>query len=134
MAQAQQLLPLTFIVIIGTVILQSATARPIAVALKVAEPDPVGFLIVGASPVAQAIARALREEKVPVRLCGSDWDGISKGRMAGLPVYYGSPLSEDAQRNLALAGLGRMLARGPGADFNALVTAGLVDQIGGARG
>src|SRR3546814_2202209 len=41
MAQAQQLLPLTFIVIIGTVILQSATARPIAVALKVAEPDPV---------------------------------------------------------------------------------------------
>src|SRR3546814_12050473 len=37
MAQAQQLLPLTFIVIIGTVILQSSTARPIAVALKVAE-------------------------------------------------------------------------------------------------
>src|SRR3546814_13186477 len=68
MAQAQQLLPLTFIVIIGTVILPSATARPIAVALKVAEPDPVGFLIVGASPVAQAIARALREEHVPVRL------------------------------------------------------------------
>src|SRR3546814_10492223 len=66
MAQAQQLLPLTFIVIIGTVILQSATARPIAVALKVAEPDPVGFLIVGASPVAQAIARALREEKVQI--------------------------------------------------------------------
>src|SRR3546814_18989268 len=116
MAQAQQLLPLTFIVIIGTVILQSATARPIAVALKVAEPDPVGFLIVGASPVAQAIARALREEKVPVRLCGSDWDGISKARLAGLPVYYGRPLSEDAQSNLALAGMGRWLALGPGDD------------------
>src|SRR3546814_3163968 len=112
MAQAQQLLPLTFIVIIGTVILQSATARPIAEALKVAEPDPVGFLIVGASPVAQAIARALREEKVTVRLCGSDWDGISKARMAGLPVYYGSPLTEDAQRNMDMARMGRMLALG----------------------
>jgi len=129
-AQAQQLLPLTFIVIIGTVILQSATARPMAVALNVAEPDPVGFLVVGASPVAQAIAQALQEEKVPVRLCSSDWDGISKARMAGLPVYYGSPLSEDAQRNLDLAGMGRMLALGPGDDFNALATSWFVDQYG----
>src|SRR3546814_8041030 len=81
-------------------------------------------------PVAQAIARALREEKVPVRLCGSDWDGIAKARMAGLPVYYGSPLSEDAQRNLNFAGLGRMLALGPGDDFNNLVTSWFVSHFG----
>jgi NhaP-type Na+/H+ or K+/H+ antiporter len=127
---AHQLLPLTFIVIIGTVILQSATARPVAVALGVAAPDPDGFLIVGASPVAQAVAKALQAERVPVRLCSSDWDGISKARMAGLPVYYGSPLSEDAQHNLDLSGLGRMLALGPGDDFNALVTSWFVDQFG----
>lgn len=128
--QAQQLLPLTFIVIIGTVILQSATARSVAVALKVAEPDPVGFLIVGASPIAQAVARALQERKIPVRLCGSDWDGLAKARMAGLSVYYGSPLSEDARHNLDLAGLGRMLAVGPDDDFNALVTSWFADQYG----
>ena len=127
---AHELLPLTFIVIIGTVILQSATARPVAVALGVAEPDQVGFLVVGASPVAQAVAKALQDEGVPVRLCGSDWDGISKARMSGLPVYYGSPLSEDARHNLDLAGLGRMLALGPGDDFNALVTSWFSDQYG----
>jgi NhaP-type Na+/H+ or K+/H+ antiporter len=35
---AQLLVPLTFAVIIGTVVLQSATARPLASLLKVAEP------------------------------------------------------------------------------------------------
>lgn len=129
-AQAHQLLPLTFIVIVGTVILQSITARPVALALKVAQPDPVGFLIVGASPVAQAIGKALKDAEVPVCLCSSDWDGIAKARMAGLPVYYGSPLSEDAQRNLDMAGLGRMLALGPGDDFNSLVTSWFVSHFG----
>lgn len=127
---AHQLLPLTFIVIIGTVILQSATARPVAVALGVAEPDPVGFLILGAGPVAQAVAKALLDQQVPVRLCSSDWDGISKARMLGLPVYHGSPLSEDAQHNLDLSGLGRLLAIGSGTDFNALVTSWFVYQYG----
>ncbi|EDP60341.1 hypothetical protein AND4_05474, partial [Vibrio sp. AND4] len=32
-----------FMVIIGTVVLQSATARPVAKALGVAEPSPRGF-------------------------------------------------------------------------------------------
>lgn len=130
MAQAHQLLPMTFIVIVGTVVLQSITARPVALALNVAEPDPVGFLVVGASPVAQAIALALQEAKVPVRMCSSDWDGIAKARMAGLSVYYGSPLSEDAQRNLDLAGMGRLLAVGPSDDFNALVTSWFIDHYG----
>src|SRR5690606_30244221 len=40
MAEANLLVPLTFMVIIGTVVLQSVTARPVAVALKVAEPAP----------------------------------------------------------------------------------------------
>lgn len=44
-AGAQLLVPLTFMVIIGTVVLQSLTARPIARLLGVAEPSPKGFLI-----------------------------------------------------------------------------------------
>ena len=51
-AQAQLLVPLTFLVIIGTVVLQSATARPLARLLGIAEPAARGFLIIGANPVA----------------------------------------------------------------------------------
>jgi hypothetical protein len=127
---ADQLLPLTFLVIIGTVILQSTTARPIAVALGLAEPEPVGFLIVGANPVARLIASALQKSNVPVRLCDSDWDNIAKARMEGLPTYYGSPVSEHAKRNLDLTGIGRMLALGAGAHFNELVATRYRDEFG----
>ncbi|NYT78208.1 sodium:proton antiporter [Alcaligenaceae bacterium] len=127
---ADQLLPLTFVVIIGTVVLQSATARPMALALGVAEPEPEGFLIVGANPVARAIGLALQEQDIQVRLCDSDWDSIAKARMAGLPTYYGSPISEHAHRNLDLAGIGRLLALGAWDHFNELVTLRYRDEFG----
>ncbi|MEO9121737.1 MAG: sodium:proton antiporter, partial [Burkholderiaceae bacterium] len=130
LAHADQLLPLTFMVIIGTVILQSITARPVALALGAVEPDPVGFLIVGANPVARAIGRALNDSSIPVRLCDSDWESIARARMAGLPTYYGNPVSDDAQRNLDRAGLGRMLALGPSDDFNALAATRYRDELG----
>jgi len=130
LAHADQLLPLTFLVIVVTVILQSMTARPLAVVLGVAEPEPAGFLIVGANPLARAIGAALYRVDIPVRLCDSDWDSIAKARMAGLPTYYGNPLSEHAQRHLDLTGLGRVLALGASDHFNDLVTARYRDEFG----
>ena len=49
--EAGQLVALTFMVIVGTVVLQSLTARPMARWLRVAEPEPRGVLIVGGNPV-----------------------------------------------------------------------------------
>lgn len=129
-AHADQLLPLTFLVIVVTVIVQSVSARPLAVALGVAEPEPTGFLIVGANPLARAIGEALSNADIPVRLCDSDWDSIAKARMSGLPTYFGSPISGHAQRHLDLAGLGRMLALGAGDHFNELVTSRFRDELG----
>ncbi len=59
MEEANLLVPLTFMVIIGTVVLQSVTARPVAVALKVAEPAPKGFLILGRTMWRVRLARRL---------------------------------------------------------------------------
>ena len=56
---AALLVPLTFAMIIGTVILQSTTARYVARALGVAEPSPRGFLIVGANAFSRALAQEL---------------------------------------------------------------------------
>lgn len=121
--QAELLVPLTFVVIIGTVVLQSLTARPLARALKVAEPEPVGFLIVGAHPLARAVARALMEKKVPVLLADTQWDNVSRARMDGLRAYYGNPLSEHAELYLDLAGLGNLLALTPDMHLNELACA-----------
>ncbi|WP_222105334.1 cation:proton antiporter [Denitromonas ohlonensis] len=109
-AEAVLLVPLTFVIIIGTVVLQSLTAGPLARLLNVAEPGSGGFLIVGANPLARAIAKALTQNDVSVRLTDMLWDNVSRARMAGLQTYYGNPLSEHAEVYLNTAGLGRVLA------------------------
>ncbi len=117
---AQLLVPLAFAVIIGTVVLQSATARPLAKLLKVAEPAPSGFLIVGANPVARALGKALQELGNRVLLCDSSWENISVARMEKLPTYFGNPTSQDAEAHLDLVGLGHLLTLSPSSELNAL--------------
>ena len=118
--QAAQMVPLTFMVIIGTVLLQSATAAPIAKWLKVAEPEPKGFLIIGADIVSRAIAGALQENKFRTLLTDQNWEHIKTAKMEGLSVYWGNPVSEHAERHLSLIGIGRLLALTPNRELNAL--------------
>lgn len=120
--QARLLVPLTFAVILGTVVLQSATARQVAVWLKVAEPVPRGLLIVGANPVARAIGKALVEHNFLVVLTDTVWRNVRAARMDGLNVYYGNPASEHADRHLNLIGIGQLLALSPYGELNALAS------------
>ena len=113
------LVPLTFAVIIGTVVLQSATARPLARLLKVAEPAPSGFLIVGANGPARALGKALQQLGSRVLLTDSSWENIRASRMEGLPTYFGNPASQHAESHLDLVGLGHLLALSPSGELNA---------------
>lgn len=117
---AAYLVPLVFMVIIGTVVLQSTTAGWIARWLKVADPEARGYLIVGANPVARAIAKALREKDYNTLLTDTSWDNIRTARMEGLQAYYGNAVSEHADRALDLIGIGKMLALTPVDELNAL--------------
>jgi NhaP-type Na+/H+ or K+/H+ antiporter len=108
--EAVLLVPLTFIIIIGTVVIQSATSSYIAILLKVREPSPTGILIIGAGNVARAIGKELQAQGFKVVLTDSTWENTSLARMEGLETYYGNPISEHADRHLNLLGLGKMLA------------------------
>ena len=108
--EAQLIVPLAFLIIIGTVLIQSLSAKTIAHWLDVREPPPLGFLIIGAGIVGRAIARALQEKEFKVVLTDSNWENTRAARMEGLDIYYGNPISEHADRNLDLTGVGRMLA------------------------
>ena len=121
-AGAQLLVPLTFMVIIGTVVLQSLTARPIARLLGVSEPSPKGFLIVGANDVAREIGLALKKYDCRVVMTDSNWDYIRAARMAGLETYYGNAVSSHADEYLDLIGVGHLLALTPDKHFNAVAT------------
>ena len=106
---ASDLVGLTFFIIVGTVLLQSATSRPLANLLKVSEPSSRGALIIGANHVARAIGLKLQDNGFTVLLADSNYDHVSEARLAGLPTFYGNPVSEYADRKLDLTGLGRML-------------------------
>ncbi len=128
--EASLLVPLTFFIIIGTVILQSATAKYIAHWLGVREPPPTGLLIVGSGNVARAIGKALQESGLNVILADSNWENTSQARMDGLSTYFGNPTSEHADRNLNLTGIGKMLAMTGNANQNTLASLRFKSEFG----
>lgn len=133
MRGADALVPLVFILIIATVVLQSATARPLARWLKVADPDPDGLLIFGSDEVARSIGKALAEQDFKVLLADDDWDGISKARMEGLATFFGNPTSQHAALHLDLTGIGRLLAMSKRRELNSLACMHYRQEFGRER-
>lgn len=117
---ANQMVPLTFVVIIGTVLLQSTTAGPLAKFLNVAEVEPRGFLIVGANPLARAIGKALQDNDFRVLLTDQNWSAVREAKLKGLPAYWGNPVSEHAERHISLVGIGHLLTLSHNLELNAL--------------
>ena len=128
--QAELLLPITFMVIIFTVTIYGLTASPVARWLQVAEPNPQGVLIVGAHSWAQAIAVALQAEAYRVLVVDDNWANISAARMAGLPTFYASMLSQYAVDEIELGGIGRLLALTSDNEFNSLAALQFTDAFG----
>lgn len=107
---AEYFVPLTFAVIILTVLSASFTTRPLARVLRVAEGAPRGVLIIGANPFAMEIAQNLRQWQFRPVLIDDDFHQIREARMQGLETFFGSPVSEAADRELSLVGVGYFLA------------------------
>jgi hypothetical protein len=109
-AGAELLVPVTFVVIIGTVALYGLGAGPLARALGIAQADPQGVLIVGAHAWARELARALHERGVTVLLVDTNGALVAAARRAGLPAWRGNVLDEQAEEELDLGGIGKLLA------------------------
>lgn len=120
--QAEYLVPFTFVVIIGTVIIYGLSAAPLALKLGVAKPVPRGYLILGAHELAQKIAEELHKQEIKVILADTNWSNISETRMKGLLTYYGNILAEYALDELNLDGVGHLLAMTPNDEVNTLAS------------
>lgn len=119
-----------FIVILGTVAFESLTLRPLAVWLKVALPTPRGILIVGSNEVARLFAKTLEAHKFRVTLADSSRSGIREARLAGLKTYLGNPMSEHAEANLNLIGVGKALMLTEDLEENVLCALHFSHEIG----
>jgi hypothetical protein len=127
---AEALVPLVFILIIGTVVLQSTTARPLARRLGVAEPEPNGVLVYGSDEVARTIAGVLLAAGFRVTLADDDWDGVRVARMQGMNTFFGNPASPYAERYLDLSGLGCFLAMSTHRERNTLASVRYRQEFG----
>jgi hypothetical protein len=77
--------------------------------LGLREGEPTGMLILGANRVSREIAKSLKQQGFTVKLADTDWENISAARMEGFDTYYGRTVSDHADRNMELSGIGRLL-------------------------
>jgi len=119
---AARLIPLVFLVIVGTVGVYGIVTPLLARALKVAKPDARGMLLIGAAPWVRDLAQLLADSGVPVLLADSNWGNVSAARRAGLPAFYGNVLTEGAldEIEFRLDGIGYFLALTPNDEVNTL--------------
>lgn len=127
---ADKLVPLAFMIIIGTVVLQSLNVRPIAQMLGVAMPATHGVLIVGANPFSVAIAEALEKQDVQTVICDTNWESLKHARHSGLGTYYGNPSSEHEQMHLNISPFGYMLGLSSHFEYNVTQANSFRDDFG----
>ena len=127
---AEQLVPLTFVVVVGTVIIYGLTALPLANWLNIRQQDPQGTLIMGAHPWARAMAEKLHHNGFEVILVDTNRGNVQAARMMGLTAVSGSILSDDVLDTLPLERMGRLLALTSNNELNALATIRLSEFVG----
>lgn len=127
---ADAIVPLVFLIIIGTVVIQSLTAGRWARFLGVKAGSAQGLLIFGASKFSRELAKILKAKEVKVLLADNNWDNIRLARMDNIPVYFGNPASEHAETYMDLTGIGRVLIMSPYRQLNPLVSFHFQDALG----
>ncbi len=124
---------LTFIVVAGTVLIYGAAARPLALRLRVAAPEPTGVVLVGAEPWLLQVGAALSAAEVPVLVVSGDAGEREAAARCGLLTHTG-PLQPDAvQESLEAVGARLAVTGSHREELNGLAHELLADHVGRAN-
>lgn len=121
-AAAEQLVNITFMVVVGTVIFYSLISRPLAVRLDVTQKQPQGTLIVGAHGWARQIALAIQEAGFDVWLVDTNSRHIENAEELGLSGFHDSIMADGILDELPMECTGRILALTDNDELNTLAT------------
>ena len=119
-AEAGRIVPIVFLVIVGTVAVYGLTISPLARWLGLALPDPQGVLFIGAQGWVRRVAKALDGLGIPVLLIDANARNVRQAKKAGLHAQRANILAEGVIDDLDLSGIGRLLAVTPNDEVNAL--------------
>ena len=129
-AGAEDVLPIVFMAIFGTVVVYGLSAAPIARMLGVAGAGRTLVLIVGGHSWAREIAAALKGSGIAVRMWVGPPDHQSAARDAGLDAERGRIMVDAISREAELEEVTDALLLTPSDDFNTLGAAELRDELG----
>lgn len=132
-ADAEKLVPYTFVVIIATVTVYGLSANPVARLLKVAKPQPNGVLFLGAHSWSLDLACQLQELGLKVMVADSNWENISKARKRNLETYHGNILSEFAMDEINFDGIGKLFSLTQNDEVNALASIRFTEIFGSSN-
>ncbi|MFE1546286.1 cation:proton antiporter [Streptomyces sp. NPDC058718] len=128
---AAKVLPVTFLVIVGTVLLYSLTAAPVARRLGVVKTEGTRVLLVGGEPWVVDLGRALRTAGLEVLM----WAGLDEEReqikRAGLELAKGDLLATAINPGARLEGVTAVFLATDDDDFNALASIVMQDNVEG---
>lgn len=129
-ADGAVLAPLSFILVLVTVLVHGFTLGPIARRLGLSGGDKPGLLIVGGSPFAVALAQALEKAGVNVLIADPNRQHLSAARQEGLATFYGDILGEAAEHHVEFISYSAVLAASDNDAYNTLVASDLGPEFG----
>ncbi|MEV6329189.1 cation:proton antiporter [Streptomyces sp. NPDC051909] len=129
---ASKILPVTFLVIVGTVLLYALTAAPVARRLGVVKATGTRVLLVGGEPWVVDLGRALRSAGLDVLM----WAGLDEQRerirATGLELAEGELLATAINPGARLEGVTTVFLATDDDDFNALASIVMQDNVDGS--
>lgn len=128
-SDVELLVPLTFMIILGTVTLNGLSAKPVAKLLGVIGEDKNGFLIVGANEGSISIAKYLENKGFPTKLIDLSSENVRHAKAEGLIAEERNILAEENE-DLNLEDVGYVLALTSSNDVNIFACRKLKIDIG----
>lgn len=127
---AEMITPLAFAMVFSTVVLHGFSIGPLARRLKLSRSERPGVLLIGVNPWSVDFAKALNKAGIETTLADSNWRRLKPARDAGLEVYFGEVLSEEAELRLDHARFDTALALSANEPYNALVSGHFAPELG----
>lgn len=127
---AQEIVPITFLMIIGTVVVYGLLSIPVFQRLGVRQENREGILFVGYSPFAIAIAKVLEQVSIRTLFVDSNLFNIQRLRKAGVEAVHGNILNESLHEEIQLDGIGKLVALTSNGEANSLAAVEFKHQMG----
>jgi NhaP-type Na+/H+ and K+/H+ antiporter len=118
--QIEYLVPITFLVIIGTVLFYSIISPIAAKLLKISQTNPQGIIIAGGQDWVVDIAKVINQNGIEVLLFDTNRANVKNAKLNGIKAVNESIISEHIADEINLDGMGKFVALTSNDEVNSL--------------